>query len=60
MSMRQPGVEPGSTAWKATMLTVTPLTLGDKEQHARSLVIFHITRSIDCTYLCRCNGPVYW
>ena len=24
--MRQPGVEPGSTAWKATMLTVTPLT----------------------------------
>ena len=25
--MRQPGVEPGSTAWKATMLTVTPLTL---------------------------------
>ena len=25
--VRQPGVEPGSTAWKATMLTVTPLTL---------------------------------
>ena len=25
--MRQPGVEPGSTAWKATMLTATPLTL---------------------------------
>ena len=24
--VRQPGVEPGSTAWKATMLTVTPLT----------------------------------
>ena len=25
--LRQPGVEPGSTAWKATMLTATPLTL---------------------------------
>ena len=25
--LRQPGIEPGSTAWKATMLTVTPLTL---------------------------------
>ena len=24
--MRQPGVEPGSTAWKAAMLTVIPLT----------------------------------
>ena len=24
--MRRPGVEPGSTAWKATMLTVTPPT----------------------------------
>ena len=26
--LRWPGVEPGSTAWKATMLTVTPPTLG--------------------------------
>ena len=25
--LRQPGVEPGSIAWKATMLTATPLTL---------------------------------
>ena len=25
--MRQPGIEPGSIAWKATMLTFTPLTL---------------------------------
>ena len=25
--MRRPGGEPGSTAWKATMLTVTPPTL---------------------------------
>ena len=25
--MRRPGIEPGSTAWKATMLTITPTTL---------------------------------
>ena len=25
--MRSPGIEPGSTAWKATMLTITPATL---------------------------------
>ena len=24
--MRRPGIEPGSTAWKATMLTITPPT----------------------------------
>ena len=27
--MRRPGVEPGSTAWKATMLAITPPTLVD-------------------------------
>ena len=27
--MRQPGIEPGSTAWKAAMLTTIPLTLTD-------------------------------
>ena len=26
-NMRQPGIEPGSTAWKAAMLTIIPLTL---------------------------------
>jgi hypothetical protein len=25
--VRRPGIEPGSTAWKATMLTITPATL---------------------------------
>ena len=25
--LRRPGIEPGSTAWKATMLTITPATL---------------------------------
>ena len=24
--LRQPGIEPGTTAWKAAMLTITPLT----------------------------------
>ena len=28
--MRGPGIEPGSTAWKAAMLTITPATLFDK------------------------------
>ena len=27
MKMRWPGIEPGSVAWKATMLTITPPTL---------------------------------
>ena len=27
LSVRQPGIEPGSIAWKATMLTFTPPTL---------------------------------
>ena len=27
-NVRRPGIEPGSTAWKATMLTFTPPTLG--------------------------------
>ena len=26
-NLRQPGIEPGSTAWKAAMLTIIPLTL---------------------------------
>ena len=28
--MRRPGIEPGSTAWKAAMLTIIPLTLAKK------------------------------
>ena len=30
--MRQPGIEPGSTAWKAAMLTTIPLTLDEESQ----------------------------
>ena len=33
--MRWPGVEPGSTAWKATMLTVTPPTPADCKRSQR-------------------------
>ena len=28
--VRGPGIEPGSTAWKATMLTITPATLSEQ------------------------------
>ena len=36
-NLRRPGVEPGSTAWKATMLTVTPpIRDGYLYHHARS------------------------
>ena len=31
-NMRQPGIEPGSTAWKAAMLTTIPLTLALGQQ----------------------------
>ena len=31
--LRGPGIEPGSTAWKAAMLTVTPATR-DEKTHA--------------------------
>ena len=37
--MRQPGIEPGSTAWKAAMLTTIPLTLTS----AASLLLVHNT-----------------
>lgn len=35
--MRGPGIEPGSTAWKAAMLTIAPATLlGKKDPRSRS------------------------
>ena len=39
LAMRQPGIEPGSTAWKAAMLTTIPLTLTS----AASLLLVHNT-----------------
>ena len=32
IQMRWPGIEPGSIAWKATMLTIIPPTLHVKEE----------------------------
>ena len=34
--MRGPGIEPGSTAWKAAMLTIAPATLLAKDPRSRS------------------------
>ena len=35
--MRQPGIEPGSTAWKAAMLTTIPLTLDEDIEYVDDL-----------------------
>ena len=37
--MRQQGIEPRSTAWKATMLTITPLTPVDKFANSSNVII---------------------
>ena len=38
-AMRQPGIEPGSTAWKAAMLTTIPPTLVKLKQRVKSIYI---------------------
>ena len=43
--VRQPGVEPGSIAWKATMLTATPPTLDIIEQVIKKFYLFGVIRS---------------
>ena len=44
--VRRPGVEPGSTAWKATMLTVTPPTpLGKASQN-------YLVNQTYCVFFC--------
>ena len=45
--LRWPGVEPGSTAWKATMLTVTPPTLGCADRLTMTLLSPTV---VGCTY----------
>ena len=35
MTLRWPGIEPGSTAWKAAMLTIIPPTLFNMKQIPR-------------------------
>ena len=47
-SVRRPGVEPGSTAWKATMLTVTPPTLEWEE--SLSFIPYKVGHSIRIRY----------
>ena len=38
-AMRQPGIEPGSTAWKAAMLTTIPPTLGYQCDYCRFSIL---------------------
>ena len=38
--MRWPGIEPGSTAWKAAMLTTIPPTLVKSKQRVKSIYIY--------------------
>ena len=35
-SVRWPGIEPGSNAWKASMLTITPPTLENLQSRKKS------------------------
>ena len=37
--MRWPGIEPGSTAWKAAMLTIIPPTLLDNMCEIRKIMV---------------------
>ncbi len=48
--MRWPGIEPGSTAWKAAMLTIIPPTLLEQ-------LSFHLQFS--SAYIYDWNGNVY-
>ena len=41
--LRWPGIEPGSNAWKASMLTITPPTLGLRYLSESVLYITQIT-----------------
>ena len=36
--MRGPGIEPGSTAWKAAMLTITPATLSSLHNKNKKII----------------------
>ena len=44
--MRWPGIEPGSTAWKATMLTITPPSLPEVQPDSKQVTstILHVLR----------------
>ena len=53
--MRWPGIEPGSNAWKASMLTITPPTL-----IIRSPKIFYILYDPDKTHLISFGVEKIW
>ena len=48
--VRRPGVEPGSTAWKATMLTVTPPTLADSNLKIK--LQYHTVLNYSANHVC--------
>jgi hypothetical protein len=47
-SVRRPGIEPGSTAWKATMLTITPATLLVVATGGKKNYVFEGQRRTEC------------
>ena len=51
--MREPGVEPGPIAWKATMLAATPLTLSYYQALFYSIYMFllHLRTSQECHFM---------
>ena len=52
--MRQPGIEPGSIAWKATMLTFTPPTLAHSvSRHRHDIPAHQLTGGRDIKTLAR-------
>ena len=70
--MRCPGIEPGSTAWKAAMLTTIPTSLGERYcQNAAIYLSGHINRrktgiirsdstKLDAKKYSEIKNPVYY
>jgi hypothetical protein len=50
-SVRRPGIEPGSTAWKATMLTITPATLLVQTISVEYTYVWRAGRARPCVYI---------
>ena len=44
--LRQPGIEPGSIAWKATMLTFTPPTLSILKSELTFIFIYNLSEIV--------------
>ena len=54
--VRQPGIEPGSTAWKATMLTTTPLSHRQNFVNA-AVLLTHGARAYAGQNICTAHDP---